>query len=234
MGEGFQFIDIIFFAMIAAFLVLRLRSVLGRRDGHEQNFRDHFKTDRKEQSENNVVHISDRDDTDFEADEIHTEETPKDSYEDDDPVAAILSGVWEADPNFDPKEFIDGAKVAFEYILDAYAAGDTSTLKPLLSSEVFENFSKVIRDREQAGEVLEDTLVGIKTAEIVEAFVEGSMINITTKFVSEQINATRDEDGNVIDGNPNAVIDVTDFWTFTRDSKSRDPNWTLIATSSLD
>ncbi|NQU62626.1 MAG: Tim44 domain-containing protein [Rhodospirillales bacterium] len=234
MGEGFQFIDIIFFAMIAAFLVLRLRSVLGRRDGHEQSFRDLFKSEKSDNPENNVAHLSDRADP-YENDASDPDEDkPQDALEDDDPLAAILSDVWELDPKFDPKEFIEGAKVAFEYILDAYAAGDTKTLESLLSPEVFENFSKAIRDRELAGETLEDTLVGIKAAEIVEAVTEGRMINITAKFVSEQINATRDEDGNVIDGNPNAVTDVTDFWTFTRDSKSRDPNWILIATSSLD
>jgi predicted lipid-binding transport protein (Tim44 family) len=103
-----------------------------------------------------------------------------------------------------------------------------------LNSEVLANFSQAIRDREQSGETLEDTLVGILSAEIVEAYVEGGTVNITMKFVSEQINATRDENGDVIDGNPNAVIDVTDFWTFARDTKSSDPNWALVATSNLE
>ena len=107
-------------------------------------------------------------------------------------------------------------------------------MKPLLSAEVYANFSQAIRDREQAGETLEDTLVGINSAEIVEAYVEDQTLSITAKFVSEQINATRDENGDVIDGNPNAVIDVTDFWTFARDAKSNDPNWDLVATSSLE
>jgi predicted lipid-binding transport protein (Tim44 family) len=119
-------------------------------------------------------------------------------------------------------------------ILDAYAKGDSQTLKPLLNPEVFANFSQAIRDREQAGETLEDTLVGIKSAEIVEAYLDGRTVNVTVKFVSEQINVTRDESGDVVDGNPNAVIEVTDFWTFARDAKSRDPNWTLVATNSLD
>ena len=108
------------------------------------------------------------------------------------------------------------------------------TLKPLLNPDVFANFSQAIRDREQAGETLEDTLVGITSAEIVEAFADDRTENITVKFVSEQINATRDENGDVVDGNPNAVMDATDFWTFSRDSKSKDPNWTLVATNSLE
>ncbi len=86
----------------------------------------------------------------------------------------------------------------------------------------------------EAGETLEDTLVGITSAEIVEAYVDDHTLSITAKFVSEQINATRDENGDVIDGNPNAIIDVTDFWTFARDAKSKNPNWNLVATSSLE
>ena len=99
----------------------------------------------------------------------------------------------------------------------------------VITTESAQEFSSAAK-----GETLEDTLVGILSAEIVEAYVEGGTVNITMKFVSEQINATRDENGDVIDGNPNAVIDVTDFWTFARDTKSSDPNWALVATSNLE
>mgnify|MGYP001365890510 CR=1 FL=1 len=232
MGDGFQFIDIIFFAMIAAFLVLRLRGVLGRRDGHEGNYRDSFKDHPNEKSENNVVQLPDASDPLFEDALEDFDESEADAS--DDPLSRGLAQIRETDPDFDPDEFLSGARIAFELILGAYASGDTSTLKPLLSAEVFANFSQVIRDREQAGETLEDTLVGIKSADIMEAFVEDKAANVTAKFVSEQINVTRDENGDVIDGNPTTVINVTDFWTFARDIKSRDPNWALVATSSLD
>ena len=119
-------------------------------------------------------------------------------------------------------------------VIEAYASGDISTLKPLLNSGVFANFSQAIRNREQAGETLEDILVGVTSAEIVEVLVEDRTANINAKFVTEQINVTRDENGDVIDGNPTTVVNVTDFWTFARDIKFRDPNWTLVATSSLD
>ena len=99
---------------------------------------------------------------------------------------------------------------------------------------MFANFAQAIKDREQVGETLEDTLVGIKSTDVVEAYMDGRMAHVAVKFVSEQINVTRDEKGDVVDGNPNAVIDVTDFWTFSRDTKSRDLNWTLVATNSLD
>ena len=103
-----------------------------------------------------------------------------------------------------------------------------------MSPEVYANFTQVIREREHTGITLEDTLVGIKSVEIVEAFVEDKAANINVKFVSEQINVTRDENGDVVDGDPNAVVNVVDFWTFSRHTKSRDLNWTLVATSSLD
>lgn len=231
MSDGFQFIDIIFFAMIAAFLVLRLRSVLGRRDGHEQSFRDRFQNQQNEAAEEKVVPLRDR--SEPHRDDAFAKEVPA-AGNDADPLTRGLAEIRRADPRFDAAEFVAGARVAFEMILDAYAKGDAQTLKPLLNPEVFANFSQAIRDREQAGETLEDTLVGIKSADIVEAYLDGSTAHVTVKFVSEQINVTRDENGDVVDGNPNAVIDVTDFWTFARDTKSRDPNWMLVATNSLD
>ena len=232
MGEGFQFIDIIFFAMIAAFLVLRLRSVLGRRDGHESQLRDRFKTHKDDQSEDNVVELPDRSES-FSG-EDDSGDTSLDAYENDEKLYQGLSEIMETDPGFQPEEFLSGSRMAFELILGAYAQGDSETLKPLLSPEVYANFTQVIREREQTGETLEDTLVGIKSAEIVEAYVENKAANINVKFVSEQINATRDVNGDVVDGDPNAVVNVVDFWTFSRHTKSRDPNWTLVATSSLD
>lgn len=240
MNDGFQFIDIIFFAMIAAFLVFRLRGVLGRRDGHEGPVHNPFKNRQDDKNQNgpaddNVIPLTDHSDP-FEQDP--GKESPLDTGEDvpddDDPLAKGMFKIRAIDPGFESGEFISGARMAFELILGAYSSGDTQALKPLLNADVFANFSQAIRDREQAGETLEDTLVGISSAEIVEAFTEGRTENITVKFVSEQVNATRDENGEVVDGNPNAVIDTIDFWTFSRDSKSSNPNWTLVATNSLE
>lgn len=235
MGDGFQFIDIIFFAMIAAFLVLRLRGVLGRRDGHESDFRSQVKDRKDDDSDSNVVNLSDHDNADI---DDHPEEesgnAKKIVVNDDNPLSAGLAAIQSTDPHFDPDEFLSGSKIAFELILGAYASGDTGPLKSMLNAEVYANFSKAIQDRELAGERLEDTLIGIKSADIIEAEVDKKATNVTVKFVSEQINATRDEDENVVDGNPTTVIEVTDFWTFSRDIKARDPNWILVATSSLE
>lgn len=223
MGNGFQFIDIIFFAMIAAFLVLRLRNVLGRRDGHENKPSDPFSVpDPKETADENVIQLPERPET------VSADADPEDI------LAGGLAQIGINDPSFNPAGFLDGARVAFEMVLNAYVSGDTATLKSLLSPEVFAGFEKAIRDREQAGEVLEDTLVGIRVADLVEAYMDGTNANVTVKFISEQVNVTRDDNGDVVDGNPNLVIDVTDFWTFSRDTRSSDPNWLLVATSSPD
>ncbi len=229
MGDGFQFFDIILFAMVAAFLILRLRRVLGRRDGHENENRDSLSfRERMEQTEDNVVQLPDKSFLEPE------QEAPLDEEEPRDPLETGLLAISRVDHDFDRKEFLSGARIAFELILNAYAAGDTKSLKSLLSPEVFGNFSRSIGDRERAGETLEDTLIGITSVDIVEAYMEDHTAHITTKFVSDQINATLDENGDVVGGDPNAVIEVTDFWTFSHDTRTRDPNWMLVATRSLD
>ncbi len=238
MGNGFPFIDIILFAMIAAFLILRLRGVLGRRDGHEGGHHDPFRSadepEPKESAGDNdkVVSLPNRNAGNGEGREAGPE--PGQTPDADDPLAKGLAAIWKADRSFDDVEFLAGSRVAFEMILGAYVAGDTETLESLLSPEVYGNFAKAIHDREEAGHSLEETLVGIRSAELVEAFMEGKVAHITVKFVSEQVNAVLDSEGGVVEGNPNLVINVTDFWTFARDTASRDPNWFLVATRSLD
>lgn len=225
MSSEFQFFDIIILAMIAGFLILRLRKVLGRRDGHEGGFPDQFRErpETKDEGDDNVVQLPDRSQPHAEA--------PAD-IDMSDPVSAGLMQIRAADPSFDPNGFTEGAKMAFEMILNSFSSNDRKTLKNLLSPDVFKNFDDAITERERSGEVLEDTLVGIRSAKIIEALMDGHHSVVTVKFVSEQISALRDAEGNIIDGNPNEVTDVTDFWTFSRDTWSSDPNWTLIGTES--
>jgi predicted lipid-binding transport protein (Tim44 family) len=229
MGNGFQFIDIILFGMVAAFLVLRLRSVLGRRNGHEGRPADPFlRRHKEEQAGDNVVQLPDHSERDPDA------ETAATASEADLTLANGISEIKKVDRRFDLQEFLTGARMAFEMILGAFAAGDKGQLKSLLSPEVFANFEQAIREREASGEILEDTLVGIRAADIVEAYVAGRAANVTVKFVSEQVSAVRNESGDVIEGDPDRISEVTDFWTFARDTRARDPNWTLVATRSLD
>ncbi len=245
MGEGFQFFDIILFAMIAAFLVLRLRSVLGRRDGHDgSGHRDQLSrrqstdqtTDQKtDQTDDNVIALPDKAGIDIKpAANSDTTNTSDSTMDANDPLAQGLRAVQEADPQFNTAEFLPGSKAAFEMILGSFAEGDKDTLKSLLNADVYANFEKAIRNREDSGEQLEFTLIGIKKADVVEAYLENSYAHVTVKFISEQVNVLHDKDDNVIDGDPERIVEVTDFWTFARDTNSRNPNWSLVATRSLD
>ena len=233
MSDGLPFFDIILFAMIAAFLVLRLRSVLGRRGGHKGGRRNPFaRSLPEEQADDKVVHLPSARDADADTEVDTKAEAAGDDAEDD--LAAGFREIKAADRGFEPAEILSGARIAFELVLSAYASGDTNALKPLLSAEVLDNFAQPIREREAAGETMEHTLIGVKSADIVEAFLDGRTAHVTVKFVTDQANVTRDANGEVVDGDPSAVTEVTDFWTFARDTGSRNPNWTLVATRSLD
>ncbi len=223
MSGGFGIFDIILFAMLAAFLVYRLRSVLGKRTGHQHRRPDPFASpdSASESGTDNVIALPDRA-TDVEEPEI----------EPDSPLSAGLAQVKSADPSFEGAPFLQGAQAAFEMIINAFAVGDGKTLNTLLSAEVYENFAGAIRSRELANNTQESTLVGIESCELLEAEMQDSTAAVTVKFVSEQINATLDENGEVVDGDRNSVVTVTDIWTFARDTQSSDPNWKLVATRS--
>ncbi|TVR83734.1 MAG: Tim44 domain-containing protein [Rhodospirillales bacterium] len=229
MGGELQFLDIILFALVAAFLVLRLRSVLGRRDGHQPQTHDPFKPTRERASDDEkVVRLPDR--SDRPSDRRDSDAEP--AFEEASPLESGLTQIRVADPSFEPDEFLSGSRIAFEMILSAFAAGDSQSLRPLLSQEVFQNFAETIHERERAGETMETNLVGIRSAEIVEAYMAGRTAHVTVKFVSEQISVVRDQNDEVVEGDPEQVTEVTDTWTFARDTRSRDPNWILVATGS--
>jgi predicted lipid-binding transport protein (Tim44 family) len=229
MGEGLEFLDIILLAMVAAFVLLRLRGVLGRRTGHEQrNPRSRISEDpAKTGQDDNVVNLP-------ESDTPEPEPGEPEAADDDDgtPLEAVLRQIALVDSNFEQAQFLDGAGAAYEMIVTDFAAGDTKSLKPYLSDRVFENFNSVIDARKTSGQIQETTLVSINDAEIVEAELKGRTVEITVKFVSEMINVTRDTAGAVIGGDPSKVAAVVDFWTFARNTRSSDPNWSLIATRS--
>ena len=148
------------------------------------------------------------------------------------PLAAGLDAIIGADANFDYKHFLTGARAAYEMIVNAFAEGDRRTLKNLLSREVYEGFEAAISEREKRGETVESRFVSIDNAEITAAELRGRTAQLTVRFHSKLVSATRDKNGNVIDGNAEKVTDVTDVWTFARDLSSRDPNWKLVATEA--
>ena len=227
MGEGIQFIEIIFFAMVAVFIILRLRSVLGRRTGNEPPRTKPFVHGRSRQDDDdNVVSLPDRQ---------RAEESESSESDVEIPLGTAADGVREiraTDPNFQPDEFANGARTAYDMVLTSFASGDVDTLRVLLDDDVYTNFQRAIVDRESRGETLETTLVAVKSGDIVEARAVGRMAEVTIKFVAELINVTRDKDGEITSGDPRAVQNTTDFWTFARDVRSSDPNWKLIATRS--
>jgi predicted lipid-binding transport protein (Tim44 family) len=143
-----------------------------------------------------------------------------------------LLAIYRADPSFEPEQFMRGARQAYEMIVTAFAEGNRKTLKELLSREVFEGFSAAIADRESRGEQVDQSFVGINRAEFVEAEMKQSRALVTVRFVSQLISATRDKAGQVIAGDSQRIAEVTDIWTFARDTSSRNPNWQLIATQA--
>ena len=237
MNSGFQLFDIILFAMIAAFLVLRLRSVLGRRTGNERPPRDLFGTRRKaEGDDGNVIPLPPRDSP------ARGDEAISDPARDGDIAAPRetvpsspatgIAQIRAVDPSFDADGFADGARAAFEMIVAAFAQGDAQALRPLLNDAVFTRFSDAIRERELQKQTLETTIVGVKVADLHEAHMEGRTAFVTMRFVSDQINVVRDASGKVVEGEPGQTVELVDLWTFARDTRSRDPNWLLVATAT--
>ncbi|HEX3953345.1 MAG TPA: Tim44/TimA family putative adaptor protein [Stellaceae bacterium] len=220
MGDLPHYFDIILFAMVAGFLILRLRSVLGRRTGHERR-PDAVVRRADAPSDNKVVAFGGR----APVPPLITA-TPADA------VAVGLERIRGVDAAFDPTQFLEGARAAFEMIVGAFAAGDTGRLRPLLSDDVYTPFSEAIDERRRAGETLETQIVKLKSLDIAEAGLAGRTARVTAKFVSDQINVLRAHDSSIVDGDPGNPVEKTDLWTFARDTRSSDPNWVLVATAS--
>jgi predicted lipid-binding transport protein (Tim44 family) len=148
-------------------------------------------------------------------------------------VAAGLKAIAEADPAFSPKAFLEGGKQAYEMIVTAFATGDRKTLKNLLEKDVYDGFERAIADREAAGRKVDFTFVGLPKVEISDADYDKRETRVAVKFNAEIVQATRDKDGTLIEGNADQVQLIADEWTFARNPKSRDPNWKLVATNQL-
>jgi predicted lipid-binding transport protein (Tim44 family) len=223
MSEGFAYIDILFFAMVAAFIAFRLRSVLGRRTGHERRRAEGFGDVQSGASSDNVVPIGERRSSPTEAD-------PAIAALGEGDVKNGLTEIREADELFDLQEFLSGARLAFEMIVDAYAAGDKAVLRPLLADQVFRGFARAIDERVAIEQTLDTQLLSVAEPEVIEAELVGSLAHVTLRFESEQVNVIRDRDGKVVEGDAQTADSIIDLWTFERDTESSDPNWTLIET----
>lgn len=238
MDEGLDPLTLLIFAA-AIFLAFRLRSVLGTRTGNEKRL-DPFtpkdnRTEKPAADDSVVMFPGRRPVNDKASDRGDEDEKPiwTGYAEEGSSVARGIENIASADPTFTPKSFIEGARVAYEMIVTAFAEGDKKTLKPLLSRDVFDGFAEAIDNRQKLGQTLELRFVGLNAAQIVGAEMAGTRANVTVKFASDQITATRNPDGTVADGDAQRVVEVTDVWTFERDTKSRDPNWKLVATEAV-
>lgn len=233
------------FLVIAVVLFMRLRNILGTRTGHEEQPDDRYYRDDRHKQDNqdpsraptaddvgdNVISLPNR----AEAEQAN-EEKKQEQLEKIAPSGSALNSalvqLMAVDKNFDPQGFLSGAKVAYEMVVTAFAQGDRKTLKKLLATDVFNGFVAAIEERESLDHRVDFTFVGIDKASILEAEVTNKESMITVRFVSSITSCTKDDIGHVIEGDPNAVEEVTDIWTFSRTIASRNPNWKLVATEA--
>ena len=223
---------------IALVIFWRLRGVLGSRTGNERPPFDPYTAARKgdgqaqpETAGAKVLRLPKERETEPAAANAEPPLPVWMGYAPEGSVLAIaISNLAEADPDFSPKSFTEGAKIAYEMIVESFAKGDKQALRPLLTRDVSDGFSSAIDQRAAAGHSVEQRFVGIDRAELAGIEMKGKRAAITMKFVSEIISATLGRDGSVVEGDPKQIRQITDVWTFERDISSRDPNWKLAAT----
>ncbi|WP_368412879.1 Tim44/TimA family putative adaptor protein [Dongia sp.] len=257
-----QHLDIVFFAIVAVVLGWKLYSVLGRRTGNERRIDPFARPDPKDLAARRQagrdepeapIQIGSRRPTVVRNEPDVLPEpaaqprdagprsglTPRDRRQIEGEISRApeavrdgIAAITKADPTFDAPEFIGGAKIAFDMIVQAFAAGEVKALQALLARSVYDNFAAAIAERNRLGHRLKTTLIGITQAQITGAELVGKEARVSVKFVSEQISVTEDAGGTVIDGDPTHVDILIDIWTFARDTSSRDPNWQLVATET--
>ena len=196
MNYSFEYIDIILLAMIAGFIFLRLRGILGKRTGFEGKAPSQF-----EQVINN----------------IHTEKkvTQKENFDDE-----------------AQKDFLKGAKIAYETIITDFSDDDNKLVKskPLLSKKIQDQFNEALKERSQRGHFAEITFIGVNSAKIKEYKRIDKVLNVTVDFIGEVITCIKDKDKKIISGDPEKIKKIYDTWVFSRDLRSNSPNWQLIDT----
>jgi len=224
-SEGFPYGDIVILALIAGFILLRLRGVLGSRTGNDQpNFFAKKMLSGAEQEP--VVQVEEK---------SLKPKTPADA----DPYLAglgegavtdALGQIKARDAQFNASDFLQGARTAFEMVFDAFVKSDKPTLRMLMSDTIFQHFAGAADAREAQENKLETTLVSAQAKDITDAELIKNMARIGVRFASEQISVTRNAKGDIIEGNPSEVHHVEDHWVFERDVTSKNPNWKIVET----
>lgn len=240
MGEFLDFPTLIVI-VVAIVVLLRLRSVLGTRTGNERPPSARYESisrTRPDTNDDTVVPLPVRKNPQDAAEaeraqrklEAEIEKFSNGKSE----VEEGLRAIAQADPGFSPKQFLEGGKAAYEMIVTAYAAGDRKSLRNLLDKEVYDSFEAAIGEREAAGHKVEFTFVGLSNIEFIEAELDKRNAVVTLRIDAEVVSITRDAEGEIVEGTPGQVVAIADEWTFMRNTKSRDPNWKLVATNDLE
>lgn len=216
MDSQSDFLELVILGAIAAFLIYRLVSTLGQRSGFEQPRTPTTRPQPQEDPSANDVGY-----TDFEEVPIKEENLPKEHK-------SAIEAIKAMDPSFMWRDFLDGATSAYEMIIEAFAKGDLETLKHLLSKDVYTDFAAAIKERDEKGHVLQTTLVRLSDTSCENVSQQGSLTSIVLRFVTEQTHVVRDKKGTILEGDPKLVEEIIDTWTFSRNLKSKNPNWTLV------
>lgn len=225
MSQEPQFLNLVFLAVIVLLLVLRLRSVLGTRPASEEKNRNSVDNDRETSK---IVDISE-----YRTVENVSDATEADNFEKTDNTPEVIQSlrkIKETFPTFNLPDFMQKAPKAFEYIAQAFAAGNKEDLKPLLSADLYKKFEKVIDERIQKGQTAEFSLIGFKKIRLLKAEIIGDFVELTVEFETEQTNLVKDSEGKTIIGDPTYIETVTDIWTLRKDMKTSTPVWILAAT----
>ena len=226
MSEGIPYADLLILALVAGFILLRLRSVLGRQSGDDGPYIPPQTQNRK--PEPMVIPLPDK------AAKMKPKDEP-DSYlesikDKESDVAAGIRAIKERDPQFVATEFMEGARRAFEMLFDAFVKGEKNTLRMLLSDTLYKEFEQAAEARATSDRKEETTLVSILNAEMTQARLMGNMAQISVRFTSEQVTVVRGTSGEIIEGDPSQLQHVEDEWLFERDTQSKSPNWKIIET----
>ena len=221
MGDS-KLLGVLLIAMVAGIILFRLYTVLGRRTGNEREPQERLRPfgGTSPARSDNVVALPDR-----------SAALTDQSAASGDPVAKGLLDIRLSDKGFETEHFLEGARQAYQMIVTAFAARERDTLRPLLSDEVYSAFEAVMHGHEEHSETVNYTFEGFRSVRVVHAELKGRMAEITVEFAAKFISATTDASGTVVDGDPQSTREIIDVWTFARDTKASDPNWTLVATS---
>lgn len=223
MGHDFRYSDIIILALIAGFLILRLRAALGKRPDNDQgDIKDPGDAASHDPFGVTGTVIN------FPAQSRSTsrDARPMTSTDEANPLSPLLR----ADPTFDSQHFLTGARTAFEMILAAFAKGDLLALRPLLGDAIYANFAAAVEERNRQQHTMEAVIERFSSISVLSTAVNDTLAFITVRFVSDQVVVVRDKDGHILEGQPGVSHTITDDWTFARPVRSHDPNWQLIAT----